>query len=29
MRQEDEKLKAAQLRRIIAALDEKCRNVEF
>jgi len=26
---EDEKLEAAQVRRIIAAPDEKCRNVEF
>jgi len=29
LRREDEKLEAAQVRRIIAALDEKCRDVEF
>jgi hypothetical protein len=29
LRREDEKLAAAQVRRIIAALDEKCRDVEF
>jgi Nuclease-related domain len=29
LRREDEKLEAAQVRRIIASLDEKCRDVEF
>ena len=29
LRREDEKLEAAQVRRIITALDEKCRDVEF
>jgi len=29
LRREDEKLKAAQVRRIITALDEKCRDMEF
>jgi hypothetical protein len=29
LRREDEKLESAQVRRIIAALDEKCRDVEF
>ncbi|MGA3143780.1 MAG: nuclease-related domain-containing protein [Verrucomicrobiota bacterium] len=29
LRREDEKLEAAQVRRIIAALDEKCRDMEF
>ena len=29
LRHEDEKLAAAQVRRVIAALDEKCRDVEF
>jgi hypothetical protein len=29
LRREAEKLEAAQVRRIIAALDEKCRDVEF
>ena len=29
LRREDEKLEAAQVRRINAALDEKCRDVEF
>jgi uncharacterized membrane protein len=29
LRREDEKLEAAQVRRIIAALDEKCRNDYF
>jgi REP element-mobilizing transposase RayT len=29
LRREDEKLEPAQVRRIIAALDEKCRDVEF
>jgi hypothetical protein len=29
LRRADEKLEAGQVRRIIAALDEKCRDVEF
>jgi len=29
LRREDEKLEAAQVRRIIVALDEKCHDVEF